>query len=205
MDDSDRTYLSDSFARDMAETQRSQGKMPTPSVNARLAVPLFERLERKQEDARLRIQPKPVTAPRPERPRGMVPVQTTHQSGATTIDRETGQVRELRDVPLELGYKMVHHHDDDEPATLHLADPIQIAFFERMSARVGLLLSKRESGPLGQPSWRKRVYEIMSTRAVRRFTPNQRKVALVALCEESNETFGDWKKDPADSKPILFT
>lgn len=82
-------------------------------------------------------------------------------------------------------------------------------FMTHALPRVEMLLTKPESGPLGQPSWRDRVLAVMELRSrvpglklaglhdiaadtERRFT-----FELMQLLEESNAAFGDWKADKA--------
>ncbi len=79
--------------------------------------------------------------------------------------------------------------------------------------RVELLLTKVETGPLGQPSWAQRTYAVMELQSrvvglrarglnqsaddiTRRFM-----FELIELLEASNATFGSWKSDV--SNPLL--
>jgi hypothetical protein len=66
--------------------------------------------------------------------------------------------------------------------------------FERASARLQLLLSKPERGPLGQPSWRERAMAWLALVGGKQ--PTKRSLAeLLQLCDESSAAFGDWKKE----------
>jgi hypothetical protein len=80
-------------------------------------------------------------------------------------------------------------------------------FLEHAVPRVNLLLEKKDTGPLGQPSWHQRVWAVMQLRRqandlahsgfhaesadlTRRFG-----LELFVLLEESIKPFGDWKAD----------
>lgn len=78
----------------------------------------------------------------------------------------------------------------------------------RISERVDLLMTKRDSGPLGQPSWRDQVLAILywrmrsaefwraGDRARANDLERRYMCELRDLLDRSNHFFGDWRRDP---------
>lgn len=198
--------VKEAMVSDMTEAQRRMGKEPTPTQAEKLVVPLLEKIDQKKRYA---IAKPPPRIDKKEKPKGWQPAKTTHKADASVLNPETGEVRKLRNVPEELGYKILHEKDDEDEkvvdSPLAKAGPHTIAFAERLAERISLLLTKRERGPLGQPSWSERVMAILATRHVPTYGKKRRSLELITLCEQSSEVFGDWKKDPKESRPLLFT
>lgn len=73
--------------------------------------------------------------------------------------------------------------------------------------RIDLLMTKRDEGPLGQPSWRTRTlaamyFKVKAIEAIKGGLPDEAKIYerafqqdLYELLEASNASFGDWRKD----------
>lgn len=89
------------------------------------------------------------------------------------------------------------------------ATPQEHWFVSHAMPRLQLLLEKRESGPLGAPSWRTRAlagpmyFKEAAARAkmagrhdMAREFEERAFFELVELLEQSSASFGDWKKDP---------
>ena len=168
IDDEARDIMKDSFAHDMAKHQRMTGKEPTCEENAQLAKELFERIEREQSEAK-HVYEAPVKADEKER-------------------------KFSKDV-LEKGYRVIEEEDQGTKfdALLKL-DKFEADVFTRMNARVQLLLSKLERGPLNSPSWCERVLAAQRTGMIDK---KRGQLELIEVLEASNIVFGDWKKDPA--------
>lgn len=168
LDDESRAIMRDSFAEDMAEHQRMHGQMPTPAENQALTVPLFEEIEKKIADDpdRQSVESQP---PDPERPRKVD--QRAKERGLRVVRKMSGP---NKNIAAALGAEK--------------------KFAELLQKRVSLLLEKRDSGPLGQPSWHDRVMaELFSYKLG---DPHATEM-LIEICEESNAYFGDWKKEEA--------
>lgn len=148
------------------------------SRNQSMAVDAVTRLEREQEDRR------PVPSDPAPTPAEHRRERREGEHGAYLIDR----------API----------DDTK---VRQATPAEAWFMAHAMARVELLLSKMETGPLGQPSWNQRVLAVMELRSrvpglrhagrhdeaaelEKRYT-----FELLELLEASTATFGDWKAD----------
>jgi hypothetical protein len=184
----DREAL-DALLGDMASHQAEVNHaLPTPDQNQALAAELLERLDLKASAP----PPAPVVVDLPDASRPRASDLEAAKRGFT-IKRgdELGKDQEVK-----LG-----------PATLER--------YEKVRLRVKLLMSKTESGPLGQPSWAARYGAVLSLgftgrtekeiESVRRsFGPKIAAVhlehggkksavlALKMLIEESNAAFGPW-------------
>jgi hypothetical protein len=91
---------------------------------------------------------------------------------------------------------------------MRTASKAEHEFFAHAMPRIELLLTKHETGALGQPSWYQRTLAVMESKSKvagariaglhdyadmldRRFL-----LELLALLDDSNRVFGDWKADP---------
>jgi hypothetical protein len=172
----------DNLQADMAAHQsRFRGEVSAES-NRALAVDTVEKLERKMVDEAGRLQPNPtVVAPPP-------------------IEKSI----ERRDVD---GKKYVVSKGPDTSPLLRKASESEHWFMTHAMPRVELLLTKLDTGPLGEPSWNQRVLAVMALKSQanglqagglrdaaadleRRFM-----FELVQLLNASSATFGDWQKD----------
>ncbi len=108
-------------------------------------------------------------------------------------DEESSAVAHAKD----LGWDLTREPDspDQELDLTEQVPAITIEFYERLNARVLLLMSKEDRGPLGQPSWKERVLSCVYLRA-QKIDRKRVSLELITLCEKSNAVFGDWKKDP---------
>jgi hypothetical protein len=181
---SDLREALDDLQGDMAAHQRRHIGEVTASANQSLAASAFERLERERAEA------KPVSTPEPV---GSLPIETKTERregehGAYTVKTEA-----------------------DKPM-LRTATKAEGEFFAKAMPRIELLLTKLETGPLGQPSWHQRVLAVMSHKSKvagarmsglhdyadaldRRFL-----LELLALLDDSSRLFGDWRADDAPTK-----
>lgn len=165
----------DELLADMAGHQAAFRGEVTAEANRALAQPVFERLERQAADAK--AAPPPCVVDVPERP-----------------TRETREVDGRR-------YTLTRAPDTDEGVIDVRGNAHAMWLFERASARLQLLLTKPESGPLGAPSWRARALAWLALVAGKQ--PTKRSLGeLLALCDESVRYFGDWKQDAA--LPVHF-
>lgn len=172
VNDEARTCLKESFAEDMAGAQRLQGKLPTVRENENLALPIFERVERDIERARHVSATPPAPYQRPEK--------TQTQAKAE-----------------KLGYRLFYKEDGEGPSIFSAFTEHQVQEYKLRKRRVRLLLSKRESGPGGTPSWRE-----ITLAAVAVFVKTGREEPLRDVIEASCAIFGDWRKTPA---PRLYS
>jgi hypothetical protein len=165
-----------------AHQSRFRGEVSAES-NRALAVDTVEKLERKMVDEARRLQPAPVeVAPAP-------------------IEKSI----ERRDVD---GKQYVVSKGPDDSPIMRKANESEHWFMVHAMPRIELLLTKLDTGPLGEPSWHTRVLAVMAlkTQAAglkagglhdaaadleKRFV-----LELMTLLESSNPHFGNWKKDP---------
>ena len=171
----------DALQADMAGHQsRFRGEV-SGEANRVLAVDAIERLERKLDDEAGRIKPKPSEPVAP-------PVQPD-------------EVREVEDKR----YQITRSQTDD--VQMRSATPAEAWFLAHAMPRVELMLSKLDTGPLGEPSWNQRTMAVMAIkeRSVAARTSNMIELAddlnrrftfeLMQLLEDSNRVFGEWKAD----------
>lgn len=166
---------------DMAAHQRATGREVTARANQHLAAEAFQRLERQLDD---RAAPAAPAAPTP-----------------IEAKRETREVDGRR-------YTFSTSPNDD--VALRTATPAEAWFLEHALPRVELLLSKKDTGPLGQPSWEQRTLAVLALkqhslalsasgkpeyRDQAELLDRRYMLELTELLEASNATFGDWKKD----------
>jgi hypothetical protein len=188
MDDEARRNLRESFAADMAEHQRMTGHEVSATANERLAVPMFERLEQKQTER----------AQRPARRASPDPISDDEHRRALATELER------RGRPGALERMRIERYEDREPVRVR-ATRREMERAERIQARLDLLLGLRESGPLGQPSWRDRALAVLSMRFV--IGMDRRRIAqeLIDLVEASTLSLGPWDVPAGAGRPILFT
>ena len=136
---SDREAL-DAMLGDMAGHQTNHVGEVTPGANARLAVPLFERLDQQRAEEDRKIAPARTISPVPEVRASDIEA----KKRGWTFDRSA-------ELPM-------------------VAAPLSKRDRSRASAtlrRLSLLLSKVERGPMGQPSWADRVKAILVLQVAR--------------------------------------
>ncbi len=170
----------DALRNDMALHQRNHVGEVTDSKNHGMAAEAIARIEREQAE----VKPAPAQADHPE----LHPV---------TAERREGK---------HGNYLLSTSATDD--VKHRTATPAEHWFLTHAMPRVELLMSKLETGPLGQPSWMQRTFAVMELQSrvsglrarglhqsadeiTRRFT-----FELMQLLESSVATFGDWKVDP---------
>lgn len=167
---------------DMSAHQREHAHVePTGENNRKLAADLFERLDREQADAL----PDPIRSPAPPPPPEPKTERKEIDGKGYLVDSGGSP-----DVAMRPATETEHH--------------LRI----RMQPRIDLLLSKPESGPLGQPSWRDRTLSMMywgvkldEARRALRFDlvleyQARYEFERDTLLEESSAVFGDWRALP---------
>ena len=171
----------DALQADMAEHQRRGGGEVHAEDNRVLAVEAIAAVERRSTDD----PPPPVVVPEAPKP----------------IEKSIER-REIEDRAYVVAKGPELGGEQARPAT-----PAEAWALRHMLPRVELLLTKVESGPLGQPSWRDRVLAILELRSRvpgfrlagrhREADDLERRYALelLELLEDSSRTFGDWKAD----------
>ncbi len=170
----------DGLQADMAAHQQRFSGDVTATANQALAVQTIERLEREQAEA------KPVAVPETVAP---APVERS---------------REMRDG--QHGRYMVDR-GPDSPLDIRKASKAEHEFLTHALPRVELLLTKLETGPLGQASWHQRTLSVLKFKqdSIAHLQAGQPGIAdqfdrryvleLMNLLEASSIPFGDWKKD----------
>jgi hypothetical protein len=166
----------EALREDMAQHQRHTGKLPTDSRNQTLAVDAIIELEKRSAD---------VTPP---------PAEVATTPVVATVERKEVD-----------GKTYIVDRGPDAPM-FRAASQFESEVLARATPRLELLLSKRESGPLGTPSWSARVMAAMffkvkslEARAAKLFDLAENyerayQLDLSELLESSNQTFGDWRK-----------
>lgn len=169
----------DGMQADMAAHQRRFKGEVTASSNQTLAAEAIQRIERELADA------KPAAAQAP------TPVERTTEK----VDGANG--------------RYLVERGPDAPMKLRTASKMEHEWFVRAMPRVELLLSKLETGPLGQPSWNQRtmhVLKFMQDSIAHRQAGRYETAAhlharyvfeLEQLLDASIAAFGDWRADPA--------
>jgi len=179
---SDRDFAEglDGMQADMAAHQRRFKGEVTASSNQTLAAEAMQQIERQLADA------KPAPAPAAPEP---IERTTTKHDGAN-------------------GRYLVER-GPDAPMKLRTASKMEHEWFVRAMPRVELLLSKLETGPLGQASWNQRtmhVLKFMQDSIAHRQAGRYETAAhlharyvfeLEQLLDASSAAFGDWRADPA--------
>jgi hypothetical protein len=189
VDQEARENLKESFASDMAEHQKKTGKLPTPAENARLAVPMFEMLEQKLADE---AQRQALAAPTKVDPR---PSEINRDS----LRREC----ERRGRGSAADFLAIKRMPDKAPIAV-APDPADLERGMRMLRRVQLLMTKRDEGVLGLPSWAQRAKAVLFLKFA---GADPRRIAfeLVQLCEDSIPAFGPWDVPEGEGRPLIFT
>jgi hypothetical protein len=166
----------DALLGDMAGHQVEHNhEIPTPAKNQAMAAELLEVLDRKASEPA--PPPMVLDTPGPESPR------------PSDMEAEKRGFKILRGE--ELGKE---RHVKLGPKTLER--------YEKMRSRIKLLMTKRERGPLGQPSWAERVGDVLADHYDPKCgrTLQERKAhaakRMATLVEESNAVFGPWWADP---------
>lgn len=173
IDDEARESLRDSFDADMAKSQRLRGELPSVRENEALRTSFLEQFEQRVEAGR--------------------------HAGATATEAESEGVAEQH--AAERGFRMERLPDKEPVSVVEQWDAKTLAEFQLMNARVELLLSKQDRGPLGQPSWRECVMAVLYMR-IQGAPQAQIDARLRELCDLSAVDFGDWRKTP--EKPLIF-
>jgi hypothetical protein len=65
----------------------------------------------------------------------------------------------------------------------------------KLRARIDLLLTKMESGPLGAPSWHHRVLAILALKYAGPALAATAGAQMAELVEQSSAVFGDWRAE----------
>jgi hypothetical protein len=179
MSESERDYREglEALQADMARHQRRFAPEVTADANQRLAVETIERLEKQDADAR----PSPPVE---------IPVASAHDRRELEVD---GRKYTLERTPDRNVYRTA---SEFEAQVIRHAKP-----------RIDMLMTKRESGPLGTPSWQTRTmaamyFKVKSLEAIKSGRFDEANVYerafqqdLYDLLEASNLSFGDWRKD----------
>ncbi len=175
----DRDYHEglDALQADMARHQRRFAPDVTAEANHALAVATIERLEREHADQRPTIAPP-------------VPAAPAAFTESREVDVRKYTIDKVPDAP------MFRSATDFEHDVMRHAKP-----------RIELLLTKRDSGPLGSPSWHTRTlaamfHKVKAIEALKAGLLDDAAICermfqldLYELLEASNAAFGDWRKD----------
>ncbi len=171
----------DDLQADMAAHQaRFRGEV-TAGANQSLAVGAIERIEREAAEA------KPGPSVEDQAPPS--PIQSK-------IERREGQH----------GAYTVSTEADTAPM-LRKSTKAEHDFISHALPRIELLLTKVETGPLGQPSWNQRVMAVMEFKSrvaglrlskhdgIADALDRRYLLELLALLDDSSQLFGDWRAD----------
>ncbi len=178
----DREAL-DQIQADMAGHQQEHANVEvTAEQNRRMAADLCQQIDREEADASPPPAASPVSPPEPDLPR----------------------TRERREID---GKGYVVTKGGSVSPILRKASPAEQWFATHAQPRIDLLLTKKESGPLGAPSWHDRVHAVLyfgirvnAAREAGRLdlVPELERrymYEMVELLEASSTVFGDWKGD----------
>ncbi len=186
MDAPERDYVDglEQLQADMANHQRRFAGEVTADANQHLAASVIERLEKEHAD-------------RPRAPGPAVQAPIGPETTTKVVDDREYTIDRAPAGP------MYRSATEFEQAVLAHAQP-----------RIELLLSKRDNGPLGSPSWATRTqaalfFKVKAIEAhrggrldlVERYE-QQFMLDLYELLEASNVAFGDWRKD-APTKLVI--
>lgn len=173
----------DLLQADMAEHQRRFRGDVTASLNQAMAAQAFERLDRERSE-------RPSPPPSAISPVAVqAPVE--HKTERKDVDGKT--------------YLLSTSPTDD--IQTRPASPAEIWYLAHALPRIELLLTKLETGPLGQPSWAQRVMAVFERKAhatnlkasghhdLAAMADRQYMLELSELLEASSAPFGDWKAD----------
>ncbi len=174
----------------MALHQRRFAPEVTDSKNHALAAVAIQQLERERADA------KPVPLP------PVLPVQAPTQ----TVER-----REID------GRKYIVKHDATDPTRIRKATPQEHHFVTHALPRIELLLTKMDTGPLGQPSWHQRTMAVLGLKSKvpdfiqARMYEYAAELELRFVCEmiellnDSDRLFGPWEADTGTRPSVTVT
>ena len=175
----------DGILGDMSEHERRVGKLPDAEANRTLATELIQRMDREEAD----VKPAPKLAA-PSEPNH------THPALVGGTERREGAH----------GRYVVNKSLVDD-TRLRPANQAEHWFMTHAMPRAQLLLEKRETGPLGQASWRDRTLAVMeihsrigplrmANRHVEAGTLERRFMhEFLELLEASSAPFGNWQAD----------
>jgi hypothetical protein len=185
--DHDRDYLEgfDALQGDMARHQRLVGAEVASRANEKLARETVELIEKRDADAKpVKVEPEPAPLP------------------ALSDSREID------------GRKYTIEREPDKAPMYRTATEFEAHVLAHAKPRIELLMSKRESGPLGSPSWMLRTqaamyFKVKAIEALKSGKADEANIYerafqqdLHELLEASNQAFGDWRKD-APAKLIV--
>lgn len=177
----DLREASDAMQADMAAHQRRFAGEVTASLNQALAADFFQRFENERADSK----PAPAIEPPAQQP-------VEAKTERCEVDGKSYLVSTAPGDDI-----------DTRPPT-----PAENWFMTHAMPRIELLLTKQETGPLGQASWATRTLAVLDlqSRANGLRAANKHAEAdelsrrfmfeIVDLLEASTAPFGDWKKDP---------
>ncbi len=178
----------DGLREDMALHQRRFAPEVTDSKNHAMAADAIERLEREQSEA------KPVTPSQPDHPE-MFPADSIER-------REVG------------GKKYLLKKESKDTTRIRKASAQEHHFFTHAMPRVELLLTKMDTGPLGQASWHQRTMAVLGIKSkvpdyihARMYEQAAELEVrflheLIELLNDSNRLFGPWEAD-AGTRPSI--
>lgn len=186
MDDEARQNLKESFAADMAESQRLAGKMPTPVENARLAVPMFEMLEQKQANR----------AVADDFGRDPMPDDEAHQAAIRSEVERRGRAGAADRFSIQ-------RMPDKAPVRVK-ASRADLERGRRMQRRLDELLAMVERGPFNSPSWAERVQAVLVLRFVVGLDHRRKIAELLELLAASEAVLGPWDVPEGEGRPLIF-
>lgn len=175
----DLSHAVDALREDMALHQRAHAPEVTDSRNHTLAANALARLEIEQRDAK----PAPVVEPE------IVEIPATMR-------------REIN------GHEYVVGKSPADQTKVRKANAAEHRFLTHALPRIELLMTKLDTGPLGEPSWHQRTLAVME---LKRRVPDLLRAGyyqaaaetdarflfeMMELLKDSNRLFGDWEADP---------
>ena len=181
----------DGILGDMSDHQRRTSQEVTAEANRTLAADLIQRMDREESEA------KPAPAPKPKL-KLPDPVEPNHVRPALIGGTEKREGKH--------GQYIVNKSLVDD-TKFRKANEAEHWFLSHAMPRAAMLLEKRETGPLGQVSWRDRTLAVMElhTRVGALRMANRHVEAsmlerrfmheLLELLEASSAAFGDLKRD----------
>ncbi len=176
----DLRSVRDELESDMAAHEQRHGEVHALR-NQALAAEALEALERKQAEDK--------------------PVAKAEPVGSAPIERSVER-REIN------GNRYTVTRDADRTPMFRTASDFEAQVLAHAQPRLELLLSKRDSGPLGTPSWRNKTlaamyFKVKSLEAkaakqtdLETYYERAYQLDLEELLESSNQIFGDWRKSP---------
>lgn len=180
----------EAIVKDGVEDQRRAGVLPRPNAVKQYVQGIVERMERRDEDARLRIKPK------------ATPVEVTKERSSQ--DMESEYVRRCHRVGIEPTpgtWTVTRTPIEDapkQPSLLEVDGKRRSLQKRRLRARIRLLRSK--------PEWAAKLKVINPLALQGQLGPEKQKHAeylVKEVIKSSDATFGPWMKGPA--KRLWFT